>query len=95
MFTRAKDRAKKNNLPFDIEISDIVIPEKCPYLDIPLFVGKGKQTDNSPSLDRKNCKLGYVKGNIEVISNKANAMKYSATPEELLLFARKVIEKFT
>lgn len=92
MFTRAKDRAKKSNLEFNIEIKDIVIPDLCPYLNIPLFVGRGRQTDNSPSLDRIDSTKGYIKGNIQVISNKANAMKYSATLEELVKFARSVLE---
>lgn len=94
MLTRAKDRAKKAGQPFDIEQSDIIVPEVCPYLGIPIFKGTGKQSDNSPSLDRIRPNEGYVKGNIEVISNKANAMKYSATPEELVMFAREVLRRY-
>lgn len=94
MYTRAKDRAKKSDIDFDIELSDIIVPEICPYLKIPLFKGDGKQTDNSPSLDRIDIKKGYVKENVQVISNKANAMKYSATLEELVTFAKAVLEMY-
>lgn len=96
IFIAAKARAKKYNIPFNITIDDIVIPEKCPILEIPLYrkeYGKGGSFQpNSPSLDKINPKLGYIKGNIMVISMKANAMKYNASEEELLLFSKNIIK---
>lgn len=83
MWYEAKKRAKNKNLDFNIEISDIFIPEICPVLDIPLFLIDGKRTDNSPSLDKINNSKGYIKGNIKVISFRANALKNNATVEEL------------
>jgi hypothetical protein len=44
------------------------------------------------SIDRINPKLGYVEGNIQIISHKANRMKSNASVEELKLFARWVEE---
>ena len=85
MFKRAKERAKRQNLEFDISEADIIIPEKCPYLGIPLQLGEGHHIPNSPSLDRIDIKKGYVKGNILVVSNRANAIKRDATLDELLL----------
>lgn len=38
---------------------------------------------DSPSLDRIKPELGYVKGNIRVISFKANSIKNDASIEEL------------
>jgi hypothetical protein len=91
-----KARAKKLNIEFNITGKDIVIPNRCPILNIPIkreFIDKGKRGPryNSPSLDRIDNTKGYVKGNVHVISNKANVMKSSATPEELLQFAYWVI----
>ena len=40
-------------------------------------------TRNSPSLDRIRLELGYVKGNVRVISGRANLLKNDATIEEL------------
>lgn len=67
----------------------MVIPDFCPVLGLPLYRNTGglAQGPNSPSLDRIDPALGYVKGNVNVISSKANAIKSNATPEELLRVA--------
>lgn len=88
MFTRVKSRALKNSIPFEIDVSDIIIPEYCPVLNIKLVpkrgIGRGYYPD-SPSLDRINPTLGYVKGNVRVISGRANLLKSDASLEELKL----------
>lgn len=83
----AKGRAKTKGLPFDISESDIRIPSVCPVLGIPLFKGTGKLTDNSPTLDRIDSTGGYTKGNVLVVSARANRIKSDATIEELLKVA--------
>lgn len=82
----ARRRAKKNNLEFNIDIDDILIPTVCPVLKIPIFPSE-EATDNSPSLDRVDVNKGYVKGNVMVISNRANKLKRDATLQELWLMA--------
>lgn len=86
MLTRAKIRANKCGVPFHITLHDLIIPEKCPVLGIPLVFGnfekKTAPQDNSPSLDRIIPELGYVPGNIAVISHRANRLKNSGTAEE-------------
>lgn len=83
----AKYRAKRYGVPFTITADDIVIPTHCPVLGIPLEPGweKGSGYDNSPSLDRIIPDLGYVSGNVAVISFRANSIKRNATAEELTL----------
>ena len=81
----AKDRAKRRNLDFDITIEDIVVPDVCPVLGIPIFVTNGSATDNSPSLDRIDNTKGYVKGNVFVISNRANTLKRDGNIIELAM----------
>jgi len=93
MWRTSKSRAKRDNREFNIEVSDIIIPDICPVLG--LFISKeakGRQ-DNSPSLDRIDNSKGYVKGNICVISWKANNIKNVGTAEEHRKIAE-YIDKF-
>lgn len=85
MITRCKSRAKKKRLPFDLTVEDFTIPDTCPVLGIPLSMQRGYKTDNSPSLDRLVPAKGYTKGNVFVISDRANRIKSDATAEELRL----------
>jgi hypothetical protein len=89
MLARAKGRAKEKGLPFDITKDDLQIPAVCPVLGIGLVITEGKSGafKNSPSLDKIVPELGYVKGNVRVISQLANQMKGAATAEELHAFA--------
>ena len=85
MFTRVKTRAKKKGIPFDLELQDIIIPNKCPIFNVPFVFGK--KSPHNASLDRIDPTKGYVKGNVVVISYRANSIKNDATPEELRLVA--------
>jgi hypothetical protein len=84
LFYGARERARKYNLLFDLSPEDIVIPEICPALGIPIIKnlrGRGPQ-DASPTLDRIDSNKGYVKGNICVISYRANMIKNYGDAEE-------------
>ena len=85
MWARAKYRARRSNLPFCIEPSDITIPVRCPLFGILLRHNHGHygRYDDSPSLDRMIPGKGYVKGNIRVISNKANRLRGDGDIDEL------------
>ena len=91
MLARCKSRAKKNNISFDLTIEDIVIPDLCPVLKIPFRKLSLEDTPrkgyhpNAPSLDRIIPALGYTKGNVRVISARANLLKNDATISELEL----------
>lgn len=83
MLSMAKNRAKAIGVPFTITLEDICIPQTCPILGVPLVRGLADGMQNSPSLDRIIPELGYVPGNICVISHRANRIKTDATPDEL------------
>ena len=78
---RAKSRSVKKGLDFDLEISDIVIPEVCPVFKVP-FDKNNK--DYTYSIDRIDPRKGYVKGNVMIICNKANRIKSDASATELV-----------
>jgi hypothetical protein len=94
LLTYARIRAKKNNLEFTITENDIDIPAHCPILGIELRNGQGKQCANSPTLDRIVGSLGYIPGNVMVISYKANTIKNNGTSEEHRLIAE-YIDKYS
>lgn len=92
----AKARAKKNNLQFNIDESDIIIPEYCPVLGIKIEKSIGNSTDNSPTLDKIIPELGYIKNNICVISWRANILKRDGKLyefEKIILYLREKLEK--
>ena len=83
LFYASKKRAKDLEINFDLELKDIKIPRKCPILKIPIFPDRSKSKINSPSIDRIIPELGYTKGNIQIISWRANWLKNNATFFEL------------
>lgn len=90
LLSACKTRAKKRGLPFNLEVEDIIIPEKCPVLGIKLESGRGRtgMFDSSPTIDRIIPEKGYTKGNIQVISGRANKIKNDATADELMAIAK-------
>jgi hypothetical protein len=93
MLSNVKTYSKKYNIPFSLTLSDVILPTHCPVFGFPLVFnrGGGGPASNSPSLDRIIPTLGYVQGNVQILSNLANTMKQNATPEQLILFAKWIL----
>lgn len=87
LWAGARSRAKKGNYPFSIEQGDVkelmFNLDYCPALGIKINWEADKLEDNSPTLDKIVPELGYVKGNIAVISAKANRIKSNATADDI------------
>lgn len=81
MLRAARSRAVSQGLPFNITLDDFDIPARCPALGIELVFNGPR--DNAPSLDRIVPAMGYVKGNVAVISSRANRVKNNAEAHEL------------
>lgn len=91
----ARGRAERGGLPFNLRVDDIQIPEFCPVLGIPLQCGTGRSCENSPTIDRVVPDVGYVPGNIIVISNRANRIKQNASWWELRMLVEFYEEHIT
>lgn len=88
-----RQRAKEKGWEFNLEESDIVFPTHCPILGIKLIPGgQGIHTFNSPSIDRIDSSKGYIKGNIRIISLRANMMKNDASLSELESFCANILK---
>jgi hypothetical protein len=84
MLSRCKARAILKGLEFNLTVDDIFIPEFCPVFNVKLELNqKQGGGNNSPALDRIDNSKGYIKGNVQVISSKANRIKSDATIEEI------------
>jgi hypothetical protein len=86
LLNSARYRAKKMGVRFALIADDIKIPPVCPVLGIPLYQGTCAH-DGSPTLDRIIPELGYVPGNVMVVSLRANRIKNNSTVEELIAVA--------
>src|SRR5690554_6923129 len=78
LWRSARLRAEKRGVEFSIAVTDITIPECCPVFGVPFNKGGMR----GASLDRIDNSKGYVPGNVQVISRRANTMKGDATIEE-------------
>lgn len=93
----ARDRASEKSVPFaltlDYLISIFPLDGICPVFGTPMvFGGKGKgqkgATSNSPTIDRIIPELGYVPNNVIWVSHLANAIKHTASVDELFTVAQ-------
>lgn len=90
-FCDLRGRAKSKGIPFSIELEDMDRPEFCPVLGIKLHYGinhntaetKWKKSPNRASFDKVIPDLGYVPGNVFIISLEANRLKSNASLEQL------------
>jgi hypothetical protein len=90
LLVRAQKRAVKKEIAFNLEETDITLPQICPILNVPF---SRRDIRYSYSLDRINVEEGYIKGNIQVISQLANAMKWDSTKEERFAFAKHFLKE--
>ena len=93
VFQNAKARVLREGGAWEIDFDTFDFPEYCPYLGYKLdySYGKGKIQHNSPSFDQINAGMGYVDGNVRIVSNRANSMKNDAEVEDQVKMAKAVL----
>ena len=78
-------------LEYNLTVEDLgELPTHCPVLGLELvYPGAGQgRLPESASLDRLDSSKGYVKGNVAIISWRANRLKSDATLAELQAIVR-------
>lgn len=81
-----RSRAAQSGAPVDVDKEYVyaILTDACPVLGTPfIFLGAGKVHAASPTIDRIVPEKGYTRGNIVIISQKANAIKSNATWQEI------------
>lgn len=99
LWAGAKDRARLKGLPFEITPEDILeciegVGPTCPITGEPFKKGKGKSCPQSMSLDRVIPALGYVRGNIRIISVRANTIKQDCTDPWIFRRVAEYLERY-
>ena len=84
MYRNMRNRCKRSGMEFSITEEDILIPELCPVLGIPLKRESRDSWYSSPSIDRIDNTKGYIPGNIIVVSRRVNILKKDGTIEEIV-----------
>lgn len=82
LLSSVKRRAAERGLPFDLTLEDLKIPDACPVLGIKLTPLTDGRCDTAPEVDRVVPERGYVRGNVAVISHRANRIKDNGTAAE-------------
>lgn len=93
-YQASKSRAKRDGIPFDIDleyVTELFYQQngKCALTGEDMIPKSGR---TSPSLDKMTPELGYVRGNIQWTTWKANCMKQDLNMDELIQFCKTVIE---
>jgi hypothetical protein len=81
-FVTKKNAALQAGLLFTLEFGDLVWPDVCPVLGIPLDYTASGRSENSVSFDQIDPGKGYVPGNVMVMSWRANRIKNDGSAEE-------------
>ena len=81
-FIRKKATAKRTGWEWSLNFGDLEWPTHCPILGLELDYFSEHRQENSVSFDRVDSEKGYVKGNVKIMSWRANRIKNNGTEEE-------------
>ena len=95
MYSAMIIRANKKNIECDyvgkpkefcdwFESRILELDNKCPVFGTEFPAGQKRWVNESATIDRKDVAKGYVVGNIDIISHRANQIKNDGTIEELM-----------
>lgn len=82
LLARVRQRHTKKfpKIPCDLEASDLLVPAHCPVFGYRM---RWESFWRRPTVDRIDNSKGYVKGNVVIVSQRANQLKNDSTLDEL------------
>lgn len=87
---RAKQRAKRSGVDFELSTEYLysITTDQCPVFGTPFLFSNNKNIlPESPSIDRIDPAKGYVRGNVVVLSMKANLIKSAYGADDIFKVA--------
>ena len=81
-FRNKRSNAIRSGHQWEVAFGDLEWPKNCPILGITINYFSENRVEESPSFDRINNNVGYVKDNVHVISWRANRIKNDGTSNE-------------
>ena len=81
-FNHKKANATRVGWEWDLDFGDLEWPTHCPILGLELDYFAESRKEESPSFDKLDPSKGYVRGNVRVMSWRANRIKNNGTAEE-------------
>lgn len=92
ILNRVKNRAKRDNEEFNLTIEDVIWPTHCPVFGYELSYEHADK-DRSVSFDKHDPNKGYTKGNVVIMSLRANRAKWNLNVEEAKLLYEYLLSK--
>ncbi len=93
MYSRLKKSAKDDNKVFSIKLEDLKFSDRCPIYGTEWDLSHIR-SDQTPTVDRVDNTKGYIKGNVKIISWKANRLKHTASLKEIEALAKYMKEHY-
>jgi len=96
-FGARRQKALRDNIPFTITLEEIEKPKHCPVFGTELnynWSGENRRDPNKATFDKLIPELGYVPGNVFVISWRANKLKSNMSIEELKKILKYIEENY-
>ncbi len=81
-FRAKKANAIRNGYDWTVTFGELHWPTHCPILGMEINYFSESVQESSPSFDRTDNNLGYIPGNVGIISWRANRIKNNGTADE-------------
>lgn len=97
-FLGARGRAIRNNIPFNLELNDVINLWEaqdglCALSGLPMtFELRRGRIPTNVSIDKIDSRLGYVRGNVQLVCMACNQIKSDLTDIEMYNFCKNIVK---